>query len=273
MTSQFSVLQYVPDPLADERINVGVIAYDDSEQAFRVLKDWHRVERFAGHPAAHLRASVLDLLDELAEVEPTDLPGRLGEWRSGWHGSLTLTPPRVSLDPPERVLDDIAASVLKESPTRTRTQTKSQVVASVRRELEGALNQVTEGLGTKLVGTRVDLAGRRIHHEVDLAVRNGHVMLAAQAISFARPESRSVERDVGALAWLLEDVASTSTAPPIDVVVAPPRDPERRDYQTAMRLFGELANEVVQTQSIERWAQTVAARIAPAENATAGAGS
>jgi Protein of unknown function (DUF3037) len=29
MASKYSVIQYVPDPIADERINIGVIAFDN----------------------------------------------------------------------------------------------------------------------------------------------------------------------------------------------------------------------------------------------------
>ncbi|MBD2294685.1 DUF3037 domain-containing protein [Anabaena sphaerica FACHB-251] len=28
MASKYSVIQYVPDPIADQRINIGVIAFD-----------------------------------------------------------------------------------------------------------------------------------------------------------------------------------------------------------------------------------------------------
>ena len=47
MTSHYSIVQYVPDPIADERINVGVIATGENGTVrVRFLGHWQRVHQF-----------------------------------------------------------------------------------------------------------------------------------------------------------------------------------------------------------------------------------
>jgi len=46
MVSRYSIVQYVPNPIADQRINIGVLAFDDNRVCVRFLSNWERVKRF-----------------------------------------------------------------------------------------------------------------------------------------------------------------------------------------------------------------------------------
>src|SRR6266700_2867713 len=46
MPTTYTVVQYVPDPIADERLNVGVIAVSGGRARSRFLTNWRRAERF-----------------------------------------------------------------------------------------------------------------------------------------------------------------------------------------------------------------------------------
>ena len=52
--SYYSVIQYVPNPIADERINIGVIAFDDRTVLVHFLKNWNRVRNFGGEDIGFL---------------------------------------------------------------------------------------------------------------------------------------------------------------------------------------------------------------------------
>ena len=45
MTSYYSVVQYVPNPMSGERVNVGVIAFDGHAVRTRFLRNWTRARR------------------------------------------------------------------------------------------------------------------------------------------------------------------------------------------------------------------------------------
>lgn len=48
MATQYRLIQYTPDPAAEERINIGVVAYEHPKVFLKLTKNWKRVERFCG---------------------------------------------------------------------------------------------------------------------------------------------------------------------------------------------------------------------------------
>lgn len=47
MVSRYSVIQYVPDAIANERINIGVLVFDEQVVRVKFLSKWNRVVHFA----------------------------------------------------------------------------------------------------------------------------------------------------------------------------------------------------------------------------------
>src|SRR6266571_3423111 len=62
MPTTYTVVQYVPDPIADERLNVGVIAVSGGRARSRFLTNWLRAERFG-----NARVRVLSVKQALAD--------------------------------------------------------------------------------------------------------------------------------------------------------------------------------------------------------------
>jgi hypothetical protein len=107
MPSFYFVAQYVPDQVADERINFGVFACGEGRTLYRFLRDWRRVEAFAdGGPTGFLREFAADAAswDEVA----------LRECAAKWRHSIQITPARGSLLPPESLLERMARAFLRE---------------------------------------------------------------------------------------------------------------------------------------------------------------
>lgn len=121
------------------------------------------------------------------------------------------------------------------------------------------------------VDPNVAVPGRLATHDADLSLRNGHLLLAAQGISFDRPHSRLVDKDVNEIAWFLDDIRQSTTPPELAVIVVPPADPTRPDFQSASSLFGELKAEVVRMNTTDAWAERVSRRITKNREAARGA--
>ena len=69
MSARYSVLQYLPDPLAGESINVGLIAWNENRVRTRFLRDWKRVQCFSrDHEPAFIKEVCNRLMAKAAEL-------------------------------------------------------------------------------------------------------------------------------------------------------------------------------------------------------------
>src|SRR5437899_1710203 len=125
MPSQYCVVQFVPDPIADERVNIGILAFDDKKVRSVFLDDWRRPLALAGPSVMPLRKVIRDL--ELGSVDDaqeqllqshggtvhltSELIGRFAE---RWSHSVQLTPPRGSLADVDTVLEEMSQLMLRQ---------------------------------------------------------------------------------------------------------------------------------------------------------------
>jgi hypothetical protein len=101
MTARYVVVQYVPDMVADERINVGVIVLAKGTVRLRFLRNWERVRHFAA-------GRDISFLQGLAgRLGGLDAPALLKMARR-WAGCVRLTCPRASLLSPDDLLERAA---------------------------------------------------------------------------------------------------------------------------------------------------------------------
>ena len=73
MPAYLTVVQCVPDPVIDERINVGVIVYGEGRIRSRFISDWRRVRSFGVDDVEFLKEFAERL--ERAESGQETLPG------------------------------------------------------------------------------------------------------------------------------------------------------------------------------------------------------
>jgi hypothetical protein len=114
MTSYYSIIQYVPNPIANERINIGVLIFDEEEIKVKFLENWKRVENFCMGDITFLR----DFESQMQEVVSQGLlfPGdslldqprqdRLQRVSESWMNSIQFTEPNFSLKPVDKLLED-----------------------------------------------------------------------------------------------------------------------------------------------------------------------
>ena len=140
MASRYSVIQYVPNPIADERINIGVLVFD--EQAVRVhfLQSWDRVRCFGLSEDIEV---LKNFAHEMGEVTKegllfpgdrlTNIPAheRLVKVARGWRNGIQFTEPRGSLAGVEQLLDELALTYLLEPPEKRQKLRDRQAAAKV----------------------------------------------------------------------------------------------------------------------------------------------
>jgi hypothetical protein len=128
MASYYSIIQYVPNPIANERINVGVLTFDEEELKVKFLKNWKRVENFCMGDITFLR----DFESQMQKAVSQGLlfPGdslldqprqeRLQRVSENWMNSIQFTEPNFSLKPVDKLLEDsIKKYLIEPVPSRS----------------------------------------------------------------------------------------------------------------------------------------------------------
>ena len=284
MASKYCVVRYVPNPLTDERINVGVIAFDERKVLTRFLDRWNRVRHFADQDIEFLRHFADEITTATADQRqlgfgstPTTLPGTLVETiASRWINSVQLSEPRASLASVEQTLDEVAAVFLSEGAERARAFRDHRYARQyLRRGVREALEQrVDQEKLTNVAPDRVEglLAGREVRgnhqaHRFDVVIANGAIYGAGSGLSFeAREPKRSLQLAADAMAWSIDDVRQRDSKIPLAVVLLPPiasvaGDDVTRIYDQSMRIYRELRADVVAPNQVKVWAERVVSKI------------
>jgi hypothetical protein len=251
MPSYYSIVQYIPDAAKDERVNIGVVTFGDGRVLRLFIDNWSRVKHFTG--------ANIDGLKEVARDARHWDEGFIRNLASNPWGSVHLTEPSASMLTPEDLSFFVARRLLTEDvPNQRGYQRKSDVVRIVKSRVKEKLRNRFGVAGSALVREQnYPFAGRRMAHQFDIAVGNGHPVFAAQALSFQIPETRKLDKEVSASAWIVQDVKLEFPDLPIGIVVSPPREPNQR-YQDAIGAFRELNAEVIQENDLNGWADRMA---------------
>ena len=296
MPAYYTVVQCVPDPIADERVNVGVIVFGDGQIRSRFLRDWDRVARFAQEDVGYVRefAEWVDraALESAAGPIQTPMPGfpvprpldedTLRGIAAEWSNSIQLTPPQPSLEPHDALLATLVATFLKEprrAPPRFRDRQDAArlAVKTVRQAVE---RRVGATAAEQVVRAAYQVGGKVVPRlRLDLAVTNGRVYVASRALSFETYDMPELDRQVRDAVYTLRDVGDYLGRVRLDVVVLPPttgmkgyRDADRRFRETVEACRQISARVVLEGQAGE-WAEEIAelveTEIAPTEQAAA----
>ena len=110
----YSVIRYVPNPLNEEFINIGVYAFNEKEIKVKFLENWDRVRAFSNEDIGFLlqfKDSVYDVVQNGSFI-PGDDPKkgnnlfRLQKISNSWMNSIQFREPLASLIPLEYTLDE-----------------------------------------------------------------------------------------------------------------------------------------------------------------------
>jgi Protein of unknown function (DUF3037) len=258
MPSYYSVIQFVPDPIANERINVGVVVRDESGNGdVHVLNNWNRVRGFLGADPVMVRALIEDIVPTLVSV------AAMKEVSSGWAGSIQLTTPQRSPRDAESLLETMSARMLTDSEIHEPHQTKRTVAREAQNRLAAAIKARAD-LPENYVHVRSNqpFLGRYLTHTADVSLHNGQGLLAAKSISFIQSSSSFLAKEVELSFWALEDIRNHQPDVALAVLAAPPTRPELQEqFETARELYRQIDAPVVPLSTMRQWAREVVSTI------------
>src|SRR6266566_1478825 len=215
MESYYSVVEYLPDPLTDERVNIGVIVFGGGRARSRFLANWQRVKAFSQTDTSFLKDFARDV--DKATAAQIPLPGisnvsalsleDLQKISQKWVNAIQLTQLRASLKNPEELLELVASRYLKE-PRRGKREFRDRraAVSLAIKHVASALRARRAGLEQKVLKKHYLISGKFDEHSFDLAAANGRAFFAARALSFETPDSDDLRKDIDSTAWALDDV-------------------------------------------------------------------
>jgi hypothetical protein len=256
MANYYSVFQYIPDGVRDERINVGIVVFGSGRVLTHFLNNWARVRHFASADAINDLRSIPNRIRRMTEEEVRSLAEKetLG---------IQLTRPAVSLLKDEELLYDSALRFLIDPPPAVHRDyiVKSELAHKVRRRIKEALVSRFGGHAGLLVKDDYLTPGRYGPHQFDVAIANGHVMAAAEAVSFEMKDKRQLDKDASAAIWKITDAHRANENLPLALVVTEPTEENREEYDSTRRAVDELSIEVVTDTGLDGWARNLTGRI------------
>ena len=256
MTNYYSVVQLVPDPITDERINIAVIVFSENgEVRFELTNQWNRVRSFWGHDTHSLHKLTNDFLKsnlnlEQVKSQPLDLSS-----------SIQVTAPRNSERNTDELLLWLSDRMLAQRPSGHRLLTKSGVAAETRRSFKSAIKQhIKANDSTLRVESGFEVSGLKRTHHTDVSLHNGKAIVATRALSFLGSSRTILAKDVELCFWALEDIRSNNSGIQLAVIVAPADvGPMANQYSDATHLYASQHVPVIPIDEVHQWADSIVA--------------
>lgn len=251
MISQYSIVQYLPNPTSDERINVGVVAFDDAGHVgFYCLKNWERVKRFSNEK--NMR-SVQKSVEQLC----AGADAKFIETMSGnMNFSIQLTSLRASSVRIDELVPRLTETFLVEKMADRNHQSKMGLKRRAFTELSKRFDEVFEA-GTVVVDTR-SVTGKVSRHPIDVTATNGKLIVAAPVISLAQTNSQEMRKQIGEAAWAIQDIGASKSANSLAVLVAGGNRVDRDLLAEVVAIFPQYGAQVIQEKNLNTWTKEVA---------------
>ncbi len=264
MSSFYSIIQFVPDPVADERINAGVVVFDDQRVCARFVENWGRLQRFGNKDVMFLKTFAREFEER---TRPGFLEGRIDaqavrEMAATWRSAIQFTAPRGSLLDLEALLDDAEERFLANDRRAgvSRPHTRSSMKRFAFEAARLAFDKLGRPEARELVRRDFSIKGAIEDHPFSLAIANGRPLVAAEVFSFVGSDRRSQEREVHATAWAFEDVRKQHHDLRLAALVMKGEEPSPA-FDQAERIFKALEIELVLKNHVDEWADQIAGRV------------
>ena len=269
MASRYSIIQFSPNAVSGERINIGVIAFDQQSARVTFVSNWKRVKAFAHADVTFLKdlAQEFQLLasDQLA-LPGTEFGPKLNEQliqqiTSAWANSIQLTPPRSSLKAVDDLLTSISSQfltqpIIHERPYRDRRSAVSLARNTLQKALE---DQGGKETAQKYLHTQAEIKGKYGPHVFDVVVANGSPKIAVQGVSFELPEATQLDQLVDAVAFQVFDIRQENKRLQLGILALPPtslsHSRAKKIYKRAVRTYEGLDAQVIEEKDAESWAR------------------
>jgi len=269
MSSKFAVVQFSPDPLAEEKMNIGVVVWDEERARVRFVERWNRLKRFAG-PQLGLAKDFVDVFEkDLDRLSGKSVGEEIEKMVGDLNHSVQLTPARGSLESADDLIERLAVRYLPQGPQRRKRRrnrpNRRSAAATAQRALREAVEKQLPDRVDELVHARQAIAGQLQHHEFDAVLANGKTRAAINGLSLAVGNRQSMQRDVDVIAWALDDVRKKFPRLPLAVYVIKPATADGRAvFETAQQTYAGLNAQLIDSVTdLKTWSRDQVALIVP----------
>lgn len=259
MTTQYTVIKFVPDPVANESINIGLLAMSNDESRVHFLTDWRRARALGPKSAGYLPEFAREFQQRQEELFSTGkvwTVDALKTYCEKWRHVVQFEPPRASLRALDALFPQLIRLYLKEGSVRAKAPSRRTAASAVYVAVTSALQRRYGQPGAGLVKRGFELRGKLDSHPYDVAIVNGATYGAALGMSFASGSSATIRREIDALAFAVEDVRSIQSNVPIAVAYV--ADGDRENVRRASRIFRALNATFLPHDRVTSWAQSAA---------------
>ncbi len=265
MVAHYSVIQHIPDPIADERLNIGIVVFNEEQVEVEFLNRWDRVRCFGGNET-NLRdfaekmhdAAKRGLLFPGDQGGPHSRQARILKISEDWINGIQFTEPRGSIEDVDPLMEKLVKIFLREPEAERKSKFRDrQEAARITRNLVRRVVQERCGrsLAKELVQSKYSLAGSVDQHTFDVAVANGKPLFAAHGLSF---EIQPPETVRGNLVYMISDVKETPLPIPIAVITLPPQAGSTRrelykSYEKMSEIYRKHGADVLLEEQVRDW--------------------
>jgi len=261
MTSKYAVVQFYPDPASDERLDIGVVAWDEEGAHVVFIESWERAptisvdevyllqdyaqllqQRLTDRTVPHLDENTGELAEHLINIP---MPG------------IRLTPTQSAPGDAPTLAADLAAQLHSASGARSERVRDRRIAAShAYRSITGALRKRAPRDAKALIHARRMLEGKFGRHQFDVVLAADEPFAAVSALSFEVTSQRNLQREADATAWALDDVHKLRPDLPLAVFVLPPTNAQAEVvHRGAAKTFKGLGVRMIAGEpAIARWA-------------------
>jgi len=288
MGAKYAVIRYLPDPVAGECINVGVIVVGQGKTLIRFLTDWTRVQCFTNKDLQFLKdlearlhndAQISEHLPDLASGSRLD-EEKLARMARCWHHSIQASPLAGSTLGPEDLMEQIAQRFLKQAIVRRAVEENRNRTFATNLIEAPVILALTELLGPEAPKQLLDkspvIRGRDFSdNTLGFAVQQkGNIYLGGEGISFSIKTHNHALQNLKAVKYAVSDIKKLRPMLPIGIVMLGPEIshfPNReafiklnRQYEAGIEELKQRGAVILSESNAKDWAMSSVTRYVPA---------
>jgi len=263
MSTFYSIIQYLPDPIIDERINVGVIVYGDGHIRTKFLKKWKRIEQFGNEDVSFLKDFATRLQKEQHSLYSVNIDENiLKEMIGSWINCIQFTQPKPSLENADSLLSYLAKRFLHDdfaeaSQKGRKGITRGKIINMATKALESHLKVRFGERARKFLKKKPTIAGYHDRHILDIGLGNKEICFVAEGLLLTPHKTQSLLREIDALKWSVDDIMKKTSDLPLAILMPPPEEVSDL-YQNTVDVFMKLGADIVPTDKIDEMAEKAA---------------
>lgn len=259
----YSVVQYVPDTTAGERVNIGIVilaedgsvldvAFDDPVRRARRL-DSTVSPAFFRRVEERLRNQVPATVGQQSLLAFDDV----GRFHEDSHFAVQFTEPRGSSLSVGELRSRVMGTYLLPLPIHKRAMGAHVIRALVRRAF------VDAGVDA-LLSPNVQVTGLHDTYSYDFGLQNGQLRGLVETLSFSKADEALVREGIYAAAYRVQDLRAAELVVPI-TMIAGGTDQNEPLFATATAIMASADAAVVPIDRLEPWVHGVARTLAAHE--------